>query len=123
MFSPRKDSLWGFAYEVGVMKPPPQQARVPQLQRGQHPPSEGEGATLTGKEVTVVIHLQIEIVGDFRLEFMSRACLTCFGTKLVRKKTAQVHPSWAENCSSYCGQERMHQEGRKGKGQLRHGAW
>lgn len=86
MFSSRKDSLWGFAYEVGAMKPLPQQARVPQLQQGQHPPSEGEGAILTGKEVTAVIHLQIERVGDFRPEFMSRACLTCFGTKLVGQK-------------------------------------
>lgn len=36
-----------------------------------------------------MIHLQIEIVGDFRPEFMSRACLTCFGTKLVGQKQSK----------------------------------
>lgn len=49
-----------------------------------------------------MIHLQIKTLGDFRPEFMSRVCLSCFGIELVRTNTIQVHPSWADDYSSCC---------------------
>lgn len=94
MFSSGKDSVWGFAsdlraHEVGVMKPPPQKARVPaSVGGGSASPllivaREGDTHSCHLKEVTVVIHLESKTAGDFRPEFMSRAYLSCWASNLL----------------------------------------